>query len=357
LRGSRSTRGARAVAVAAALASLIAASQAAAGDRLTSLRSRNAELGTETRAALLDLFALDSQLDRASRSLTAFRTSLARLDAERADASSELAAARRTLGAAELRLGQQLRALYVDGEPDPLAVLLGSTSLDEMITAFDGLSRSAQATAAVVREARDARARVSNLERGLVARQARLRQLTAEAAAREATLAETRAERAGLVERLRSEQQLNADAIGRLEARARAAEAGARLATIRVQTAASVQSFRAQAPLRDAPPPPPVGAPTGQRLSDAPRGRTLVVVSTGYDLPGTTATGLPVGQGIAAVDPTVIPLGTRLSIPGYGDAVAADTGPAIRGNRIDLWFPTRNLALGWGWRTLTITLH
>ena len=81
-----------------------------------------------------------------------------------------------------------------------------------------------------------------------------------------------------------------------------------------------------------------------------------MVVSTGYALPGTTATGLPVGHGIVAVDPNVIPLGTRMYVPGYGEAVAADTGPAITGVRIDLWFPTQKEALAWGWQTLTVTL-
>ena len=68
--------------------------------------------------------------------------------------------------------------------------------------------------------------------------------------------------------------------------------------------------------------------------------RTLTVVATGYDLSGTTSTGLPVGWGVAAVDPSVIPLGTHLTIPGYGEAIAADTGSAVRGSTIDLWFPT-----------------
>jgi 3D (Asp-Asp-Asp) domain-containing protein len=85
--------------------------------------------------------------------------------------------------------------------------------------------------------------------------------------------------------------------------------------------------------------------------------RTLVVTSTGYSMPGRTATGLPVGPGIVAVDPGVIPLGTRLSIPGYGEGVAADTGGSVRGLTIDLWFPTLAEALAWGRRTLTITLH
>ena len=83
----------------------------------------------------------------------------------------------------------------------------------------------------------------------------------------------------------------------------------------------------------------------------------ITVTATGYSLPGHTATGLPVGPGIVAVDPSVIPLGTRMTIPGYGEGVAADTGSAVQGLTIDLWFPTLADALAWGRRTVTITLH
>ena len=54
---------------------------------------------------------------------------------------------------------------------------------------------------------------------------------------------------------------------------------------------------------------------------------------------GRTATGRLVTYGIVAVDPAVIPLGTRLYIPGYGYAVAADTGGAVKGYVIDLGYP------------------
>lgn len=50
-----------------------------------------------------------------------------------------------------------------------------------------------------------------------------------------------------------------------------------------------------------------------------------------------TYLGLPVREGIVAVDPEVIPLGTHLYVEGYGYAVAADTGRLIKGNKIDLW--------------------
>jgi uncharacterized protein YabE (DUF348 family) len=54
---------------------------------------------------------------------------------------------------------------------------------------------------------------------------------------------------------------------------------------------------------------------------------------------GITASGVPVTRGIVAVDPNFIPLGTRLYVPGYGFAVAGDTGGGIIGNMIDLGYP------------------
>lgn len=54
---------------------------------------------------------------------------------------------------------------------------------------------------------------------------------------------------------------------------------------------------------------------------------------------GITASGVPVTKGIVAVDPNVVPLGTRLYIPGYGFAVAGDTGGGVVGNMIDLGYP------------------
>ncbi|MBE0416166.1 MAG: G5 domain-containing protein [Coriobacteriia bacterium] len=96
--------------------------------------------------------------------------------------------------------------------------------------------------------------------------------------------------------------------------------------------------------------------------SEPPRGGTrLTVTSTGYSsqdpgVSGRTATGAVAAHGVIAVDPSVIPLGTRVYIPGYGNAVAADTGGAITGNKIDLCFDTRAEALAWGRRTVTITI-
>ena len=82
----------------------------------------------------------------------------------------------------------------------------------------------------------------------------------------------------------------------------------------------------------------------------------LRVDAVAYHLPGRTASGLPVRKGVVAVDPTLIPLGTRLLVPGYGKAVAADVGVAIKGRIIDLWMPTDAQARSWGRKTVIITV-
>lgn len=73
-----------------------------------------------------------------------------------------------------------------------------------------------------------------------------------------------------------------------------------------------------------------------------------------YGCSGTTAIGLHAGHGIVAVDPRVIPLGTRLYIPGYGHALAGDTGGAIRGHRIDLGFESNADAMLFGRREVQV---
>ena len=95
--------------------------------------------------------------------------------------------------------------------------------------------------------------------------------------------------------------------------------------------------------------------------SSSKAGKRLRVVATGYsaDEPGAasnTRTGHRVQRGVIAVDPKVIPLGTRVYIPGYGWAIASDTGGLIKGNRIDLCYDTLREANRWGRRHVTIII-
>lgn len=83
----------------------------------------------------------------------------------------------------------------------------------------------------------------------------------------------------------------------------------------------------------------------------------IKVDAVAYHLPGKTALGIPVRKGVVAVDPRLIPLGTKLHVPGYGHGIAADVGTAIKGRIIDLWFPSTAAARKWGRQTVTITVY
>lgn len=69
---------------------------------------------------------------------------------------------------------------------------------------------------------------------------------------------------------------------------------------------------------------------------------------------GVTATGTKAGYGTIAVDPSVIPLGSTVYVPGYGVAVAADTGGAIIGHRVDVCYESKADALEWGVQNLSV---
>ncbi len=83
--------------------------------------------------------------------------------------------------------------------------------------------------------------------------------------------------------------------------------------------------------------------------------RAMVVRATGYCIPGgKTSVGQPVRRGVVAVDPKVIPYYTKLWIEGYGSGVALDSGSAIKGIKIDLYFESMDQAVSWGARDVII---
>jgi 3D (Asp-Asp-Asp) domain-containing protein len=90
---------------------------------------------------------------------------------------------------------------------------------------------------------------------------------------------------------------------------------------------------------------------------------SIEMIATAYDpgprscgprATGHTATGMHAGYGVAAVDPRFIRLGTKLYVEGYGFCVAADTGGAIKGNRIDLCYDSYSEAIRFGRKRVTV---
>lgn len=320
-------RGSARVVAVAALAIAVGAPVSAAGDggEVGDLQTREAQIVARSNAVLSHLSLLERRLVAARAELAAVRERAAALGRRRADVERHLELARADVGASQRGLARRLRALYVSNDPEPLEVVLGARSLDDAMVALDGLEFEARHDKELVARTRAARAHLATLRATLARRAAALRRAEASAAAQAAALARARDAKRAYLASLRAEQRLTAGRIAALHRRARAA-------------AERVPATPAAAT--------PVLTTT----------RTLTVVASGYALRGTTATGAPAGWGVVAVDPAVIPLGTAMTIPGYGRGVAADVGGAVSGTQIDLWFPSERDARAWGRRTVTVTL-
>jgi 3D (Asp-Asp-Asp) domain-containing protein len=227
-----------------------------------------------------------------------------------------------------------VHALYEQQASDPLAVMLGAESLEEALATIDDLGRAAQQNRQIATRSRKAQTSFQILRSTLARKTATIRALELAASREAASLEAAKGTHQQYVSSLVAQRHLKLAQVSQIEAQAHASAAASQTS----QVSSPVSAVAAAGP--------------------AAHGvHTITVVATGYASGGTTATGLPVGWGTVAVDPAVIPLGTQMTIPGYGQGVAADTGSAVRGATVDLWFPTMRQALAWGRRVVTVTLH
>jgi 3D (Asp-Asp-Asp) domain-containing protein/CII-binding regulator of phage lambda lysogenization HflD len=290
------------------------------------LRRQNATLAQRMQSATLDLYSLDSTLKREQTQLSSLSVQRQEIARERRSIRIRLDSSRHDLRISQRQLSILVHTLYEQQPNDPLAVVLGAQSLDEAITTLDDLRRTAEQSQQIATLSRAAQISLGALTRKLAREDERVRALETAASRSAASLAAADTTRRHYVSTLAERRQLNSAQISRIGAEAQAS------------VAASVSSV------------PVATAAPGNRT-------TVTVVATGYSIGGATATGLPAGWGTVAVDPSVIPLGSRMTIPGYGQGVAADTGSAVQGATVDLWFPTVRQALAWGRRLVTVTLH
>ena len=304
------------------------------------LRQRDTSLAARERTATQELYSLEAQLAVARSRLAELTDQREAAEARLTRLRIELDVAWQSAYIAEEHLGARLRQLYQQGQLDPVAILLGAESLDEAIGGLDGLRSIASGDRDLLNKVRQAHSDLTAAKTRVVGRVAALREAESAAASTASSLASASAERTAYLARLARQRGFNTRRLERVRSTARAA--GERTPALEAPEAATAVASTST--------PAPAPAYTGGE-------QTLTVSTTGYSIRGRTASGLPTGWGIVAVDPSVIPLGTRMTIPGYGEGVAADTGGAVRGTSIDLWFPTMAQAMAWGRKTVTITLH
>ncbi len=100
---------------------------------------------------------------------------------------------------------------------------------------------------------------------------------------------------------------------------------------------------------------------TSNEMNDS--AKKIIVVATAYSrnqpsLTNITAMGIDLSENpqVIAVDPAVIPLGTKVYVDGYGEAIAGDTGSAIIGNRVDLHMESIDASFAWGIQEVELTI-
>ena len=200
-------------------------------ERASQLSQQNADLAGRSRGALLDLYALDSKLAREQARLVALRIRTAEIHAERAAAQQRLSVARHSLKVSQDALARRLQLLYEQGDSDPLAVVLGASSVDEALSSLDSLDRLADQDRLVIEQTRKAKQQLTRITRALAKRQLELQGLADQAAQSTLQLEQARAERSSYLAGLASQRRLNAAAISSLQQQALAVETRSRQLT------------------------------------------------------------------------------------------------------------------------------
>lgn len=270
-----------------------------------------------------EIVSLDSEVKALNSKLATLEGKSSSLRARISSLNDEIAAKRKRLAVKRKALALRVRSMYINGKSSTLTMLLTSDDISEFIQRneyVDKVNKSdSDLVVTVKNEASSLEASASELNK----KATEVSSLASDLRARKDRLVKSKAEKEQLL-----------------------AQAGAKAAAVQAQST-RVETKMVQMN--------PTGV-TGNRT-----GHVLIMVATGYSpqepgLTDSTATGLRAQHGVIAVDPRVIPLGTRVNVEGYGNAIAGDTGSAIKGNRIDLCFDTLAECNSYGKRTVKVEI-
>lgn len=295
------------------------------------LEAQASELDASYNEALANLVAVDSEVDR-------YGSEIASASERRGQVQSDIESEQQRLNDLHDQIATQRAALekrlcttYKSDDIGYLDVILGAGDFNEFLNRVDMVTMIADDDRQLIEAINAARQTEEDKLSTLSQKQGELDGLITELSDAQASLLDAQAEQQSTVAGIEAEMQDNQSQLDALRAEASAIED-------------RMDEIQDSADEGGDDSPPPAG------------GTSMTMTATAYCLTGTTATGMPVGRGVIAVDPSVIPLGTRVHVSGYGDAIAADIGGAINGNIIDVWLPCAD-AYAWGTRTVEVTIY
>jgi cell wall-associated NlpC family hydrolase len=240
------------IAVLAAALAVVAVSPAEPG-QISSKRA-------DAERVLAEIDAIDMELDRAVEAYNGATVQLETINRDLVANQKRLVTARANLAAAHKRVANRVLALYTSQEPDALAVLLGASSLGDLIERIDSVNRISRDDVRIAEEVTRFRNEVRTRQQHLVQAQAQQRKIVAQRAARRSAIEGQLAERQTLLASIKDEiSKLQAAEQARQERLAR--EARAQLRSAQTQTSDQQQSSPPPSEPTPAPSPSPSPPP------------------------------------------------------------------------------------------------
>ncbi len=282
------------------------------------------ETANSTDVMARDVVTLDSKINGLQNKLSELESKSSTLSERIKSIGAQIMLCREKLANQRVALSARARRLYINGPTNKLAMLVSSDDVSDFFKRKEMLQKVAERDAQLIRnfktEADALSASMSEMEQ----RKKEINKISMDLRSRARRLENDRSARAAIL-----------------------TKAGERSGDV------TSRSNKIEEKIKEINPQVPTGKPTG---------RIMMMVATAYSpeepgLSNHTASGMLATRGVVAVDPRVIPLGTRLNVEGYGNCIAGDTGSTIKGNRIDLCFDTlaEMNAFG-GYRTVRVEI-
>ncbi len=272
-----------------------------------------------------EVVTLDAEINTLNAKLSGLESRSRALQARIEATSSKIEERRVRLAARRQALAARMRSMYVNGRTSKLAMLVSSRDVSDYMNRAAMLEKVAERDARMIADTKRESEQLNASLASLKSDKREIDGVASELGSRRRRLERSRSERASVL--------ATAGAKG-LDAQAQAGRVEAKMERINPRV-------------------PVTGRPTG---------KVMMMVATAYSpqepgLDESTASGMRATRGVVAVDPRVIPLGTRLHVEGYGNCIAGDTGSAIKGNRIDLCFDTlEEMEAFGGYRTVRVEI-
>lgn len=309
-------------------ASLIMAASGVVGREGRALAQASPSKPSSIDTLVKDVVTLDSEINTCQTKIAQLEAKSEALGARIEALGPEIQERQSKLAAQRKALSARARSMYVNGRTNTLEMLADSRGVSDFLERRDMLATIAQKDAQLIADVKVQAAQLQASMAELEQSKKDIDQAGAEVRSRQQRLQSSRAEKSALIARAGAQSDAVVAQSGKVETKIN----------------------RINSP-----------SPSAPAVTGKPTGSVLTMVATGYSpqepgLTDTTASGMKAQRGVVAVDPRVIPLGTRLNVEGYGNCIAGDTGSAIKGNRIDLCFDTLEECNAYGMHTVRVQI-